>query len=57
MDILEGYGLTEASPIVSMRTEKAPVLGTVGRPLPSTEVKILGENGEPLPPAAREASW
>jgi long-chain acyl-CoA synthetase len=53
VDILEGYGLTEASPIVSMRTEKAPVLGTVGRPLPSTEVKILGENGEPLPPGRR----
>ena len=53
VNILEGYGLTEASPIVSMRTEKAPVLGTVGRPLPSTEVKILGENGEVLPPGRK----
>ena len=51
--VLEGYGLTEASPIVSMRTEKAPVLGTVGRPLPSTEVKILDENGEVLPPGRK----
>ena len=57
VDILEGYGLTEASPIVSMRAEKAPVLGTVGRPLPSTEVKILGENGEILPPGRKGASW
>jgi long-chain acyl-CoA synthetase len=51
--VLEGYGLTEASPIVSMRSESAPVLGTVGRPLPSTEVRILGENGEVLPPGQK----
>jgi long-chain acyl-CoA synthetase len=49
VNVLEGYGLTEASPIVSMRPERAPVLGTVGRPLPSTEVRIVGENGEALP--------
>ena len=48
--ILDGYGLTEASPIVSMRSEKIPVLGTVGKPLPSTEIRILGEKGESLPP-------
>jgi len=49
VSILEGYGLTEASPIVSMRSERAPVLGTVGRPLPSTEVRITGEKGQPVP--------
>ncbi len=48
--ILEGYGLTEASPIVTLRAEKAPVLGTVGRPLPATEVRIGGESGPPLSP-------
>ena len=53
VDILEGYGLTEASPVVSLRSEKAPVLGTVGRPLPSTEVRIAGENGEALPPGRK----
>jgi len=47
--ILEGYGLTETSPIVSVRSEKSPVLGTVGRPLPGTEIRICGENGESLP--------
>ena len=53
VNILEGYGLTEASPIVSMRAEKSPVLGTVGRPLPSTEVKIQGDDGEVLPPGRK----
>ncbi len=51
--ILEGYGLTEASPIVAMRAEKAPVLGTVGRPLPATEVRIIGEDGAALPPGRK----
>jgi long-chain acyl-CoA synthetase len=53
VDILEGYGLTEASPIVSIRSERAPVLGTAGRPLPSTEVRILGAEGEVLPPGRK----
>jgi len=53
VDVLEGYGLTEASPIVSLRSEKAPVLGTVGKPLPTAEVRIAGENGEALPPGRK----
>ncbi|HVP18302.1 MAG TPA: AMP-binding protein [Spirochaetia bacterium] len=53
VDVLEGYGLTEASPIVSVRVEKYPVLGTVGKPLPQTEVRIVGENGEVLPPGRK----
>ena len=53
VDILEGYGLTEASPIVSLRSEKSPVLGTVGKPLPTTEVRIAGEHGESLPPGRK----
>jgi long-chain acyl-CoA synthetase len=36
-----------------MRAEKSPVLGTVGRPLPSTEIRILGEAGDALPPGRK----
>ncbi len=53
--ILEGYGLTETAPIVSVRPEKMPILGTVGRPLPHTEVRIVGENGEILPAGRKGA--
>jgi long-chain acyl-CoA synthetase len=53
IDILEGYGLTEAAPIVSVRMERSPVLGSAGRPLPSTEVRIIGDNGEPLAPGRK----
>jgi long-chain acyl-CoA synthetase len=52
--LIEGYGLTEASPIVSCNLPEAYKLGSVGLPLPSTEISLrdgarevgLGESGE-----------
>ena len=44
--VLEGYGLTEAAPVVSIRLLRRPVSGTVGPPLAGTEVMIVKENGE-----------
>jgi long-chain acyl-CoA synthetase len=38
--LLEGYGLTETSPVVSFNPPEAPRLGSVGRPLVNVEVKI-----------------
>ncbi|MFX0195505.1 MAG: AMP-dependent synthetase/ligase [Candidatus Hodarchaeota archaeon] len=45
--IVEGYGLTETSPIVSVDTLENDRLGTVGKPLQGIEVKI-SENDEIL---------
>ena len=47
--LVEGYGLTETSPVVSCNRHDAPQLGTVGVPMPSTEVSIRdGDNELPL---------
>jgi len=36
----EGYGLSEASPVVSANNEKAYKLGSIGRPIPDVQVKV-----------------
>jgi long-chain acyl-CoA synthetase len=39
--LLEGYGLTETTPVVSVRLQKHPVIGTIGPVLEEMEVKLL----------------
>ena len=44
IDVLVGYGLTETSPVLTCRRTYCNVRGSSGQPLPSTEIKIVGEN-------------
>lgn len=46
--ILEGYGLTETAPILTMNVPNDFRLGTVGKPLPSVEIKLSEPDHEIL---------
>ena len=45
VDIIEGYGLTEASPVVSLNTKTHGRDGTEGRPLPAMRIRLAPVNG------------
>lgn len=50
-NILEGYGITECSPFVSVVRQENPMPGTIGRALPSVKCQILDvQTDQPCPP-------
>jgi acyl-[acyl-carrier-protein]-phospholipid O-acyltransferase/long-chain-fatty-acid--[acyl-carrier-protein] ligase len=49
-ELCEAYGTTETSPGISLNTPEHNRPGSIGRPLPSVQVKIMDlESDEPLP--------
>lgn len=47
--LMEGYGLTEASPVVCLNPEHKRVPGSIGKALPGITLKIVDEAGKPVP--------
>jgi long-chain acyl-CoA synthetase len=46
VEISEGYGLTETSPIVASSFGTDAPLGSIGRPVPGVEMRLVDEDGE-----------
>jgi long-chain acyl-CoA synthetase len=47
--VLVGYGLTETSPVVtSTLASPAPKVGSIGRPIPGVEIRLVGAGGDEL---------
>lgn len=47
--ILEGFGLTETSPVVTLNTPQENKAGSVGKPVPGATIRIADDHGAPLP--------
>lgn len=47
--ICEGYGMTEASPVIAINPPLAIQTGTIGLPVPNTFIRIVGEDNQDCP--------
>src|ERR1017187_8748679 len=50
--IFQGYGLTETSPFVTCSPLDGEYSGSIGLPIPSTEIAIMDDENRELPPGA-----
>ena len=48
--IAEGYGLTESSPVLCFNPIEAPRSDSIGIPVPGTEIRIVDDDGQCMPP-------
>jgi long-chain acyl-CoA synthetase len=54
VELFEGYGLTETSPIITLSIHGAARAGSVGKPVATARVRIAGDDGVTAVPAGSE---
>ncbi len=47
--VSEGYGLSETSPVIALNAPGHQKLGSIGKPVLETEIKLIDENGDEVP--------
>jgi long-chain acyl-CoA synthetase len=57
VQLLEGYGLTETSPVVSLNTPKMSRPGSVGKMVPGASAKIVDDDGNAVPTGKEGEVW
>ncbi|WP_100656799.1 long-chain-fatty-acid--CoA ligase FadD [Alteromonas flava] len=56
--LLEGYGLTECSPVVTVNPPQLEEYkGSIGMPVPSTDIKLVDEDGNEVAPGEVGEMW
>lgn len=56
--IIEGYGMTECSPLISAtRNDSVEYSGSIGVPVPNTDIRVVDEQGNDVPKGERGELW
>jgi long-chain acyl-CoA synthetase len=55
--VCEGYGLTETAAAATVNRRTHRKVGTVGTPLPGTELRIVGDDGQEVPAGTPGEVW
>ena len=56
-EVIEGYGLTECSPVVSVNLPGQVRQGTVGPVVPETEIRVVDDEGIEVPQGEKGELW
>jgi long-chain acyl-CoA synthetase len=57
VELLQGYGLTETSPVCTLETPWARKRGSIGKPVQNVAVRVVGPDGRDVPAGEEGEIW